>query len=153
MTEFLVQQLQANPQLTLNRMAELLSCSPHKPRVSSKTVDRMLDGVMYTVKLATKGSDVRLSTNSLANIQDRRDYENFMLNLDPAVHTVYLDETGFNLWLRRSQGRALRGSPVQRTVITQRGPNVTVCMAICADYGLVHSTVQRGGQISAVLAE
>lgn len=147
MADFLVEQLQMNPLLTLNRMAELLAVQfPLKPRVSCTTVIRMLDGRMYTVKLATKGSDVRLSTNSPDNIQGRQDYANFMLNLDPAVHTVYLDKTRFNLWLHWSQGHSPRGSPVRRTVTTQRGPNVTVCMAICANYGLVHSTVQRGGQ-------
>lgn len=106
----------------------------------------MLQGMLYTLKLVTKGSDTRASCNLPENIEARREYANFMLHLDASVHIVYLDETGFNLWLRRSQGRAIRGRPVKRTVTTQRGPNVTVCMAICAEFGLVHSTVQRGGQ-------
>lgn len=92
---------------------------------------------------------MRLATNSEANIQARREYAEFMLQLGQNVRTVFPDETGFNLWLRRSQGRSFRGRPVKRTVTTQRGPNVTVCMAISADFGLVSYTVQRGGQTGA----
>jgi hypothetical protein len=69
-----------------------------------------------------------------------------MLNLNPQVQTVYLDETGFNLWTRRSQGRAPKGHPIRRTVTTQRGPNASVCLAISANFGLIHSAVYRGGQ-------
>ena len=104
---------------------------------------------MYTVKLATKGTDVRSRTNSQDNIEARREYAEFVLNLDPAVQLVFLDETGFNLWTRRSQGRSLKGEEVRRRVTTQRGPNVTVCMAIVAEFGLVHSSVFRGGQTNA----
>lgn len=106
----------------------------------------MLHGLLYTVKLGTKGTDVRLSTNSATNIEARRDYAEFMLHHDPRVRTVFVDETGFNLWARRSQGRAMLGRPVKRRVTTQRGPNVTVCLAIAAEFGLVHCVVQRGGQ-------
>lgn len=147
MRQFLNQKLQENPFLTLKEMANCMAAQfPEKPQVGYKTVDRMLQGMLYTLKLGTKGSDTRASCNLPENIEARREYANFMLHLDASVHIVYLDETGFNLWLRRSQGRAIRGRPVKRTVTTQRGPNVTVCMAICAEFGLVHSTVQRGGQ-------
>lgn len=147
MREFLQEELQQNPFLTLGDMARRLGEQfPDKPRVSYKTVDRMLAGLLYTVKLATKATDIRRSTNSAANIEARRDYAEFMLGLQPHARIVFLDETGYNLWTRRSQGRALVGRPLKRTVTTQRGPNVTVCMAIAAEFGLVHSTVQRGGQ-------
>ena len=73
---------------------------------------------MYTVKLTTKGTDVRSRTNSQENIEARREYAEFVLNLDPAVRLVFLDETGFNLWTTRSQGRSLKGEEVRRRVTT-----------------------------------
>jgi transposase len=147
MRQYLVELLERNPLLTLKEMANMLAERyPEKQRVSYKCVDRMLQGMLYTVKLAVKGADVRLKTNSEENVQQRFEYANFMLQLGPRVRTVFLDETGFNLWTRRSQGRAVRGRPVRRSVTTQRGPNVTVCMAINSEFGLLLSNVYRGGQ-------
>lgn len=96
--------------------------------------------------MALKGTDVRLRTNADENVAARHEYATGMLNLDHNVRTVFLDETGFNLWTRRSQGRALKGQAVRRIVTTQRGPNVTVCMAISAEFGLLEADVFRGGQ-------
>lgn len=144
---YLQNEVEQNPFLTLNEMANLLSTRfPDKPQVTYKTADRILHGLLYSVKLATKGTDVRLKTNCAENIQARQEYAEFMLNLDPGVRLAFLDETGFNLWTRRSQGRSVRGQKIRRTVTTQRGPNITVCMATAAGFGLVHATVQRGGQ-------
>jgi hypothetical protein len=145
--QFLETEIEQNPFLTLSAMASLVNRRfPDKPRITYKTVDRCLQGLLYTFKLATKGTDVRQKTNSPASVTARREYAQFMLDLDPGCQLVYLDETGFNLWTRRSQGRSLKGAAVRRTVTTQRGPNVTACIATAAQFGLVHATVFRGGQ-------
>ena len=47
---------------------------------------------------------------------DVSEYAELMMQLGQNVRTVFLDETGFNLWLRRSQGRAVKGRPIKRTV-------------------------------------
>ena len=143
MRDFLTETLEENPFLTLKEMSSHLAA---QFPVSYKCVDQMLHGLLYTVKLAVKGTDVRVRTNSEATIEARHEYAMFMLNLAQETRTVFLDETGFNLWTRRSQGRALKGRPIRRTVTTQRGPNVSVCMAIATQFGLLHSNVYRGGQ-------
>lgn len=145
--QFIENEIEQNPFLTLTDMASLVNNHfPNKPPITYRTVDRVLQGLLYTVKLATKGTDVRQKTNSAESVAARREYAQFILDLDPAGRLVFLDETGFNLWTRRSQGRSVKGRAVRRAVTTQRGPNVTVCMATAAEFGLVHATVFRGGQ-------
>ena len=51
---------------------------------------------------------------------------------------VYLDETGFNLYTRRTYGRAPVGQRVNRIVGSQRGRNVTFLVAITPDVGVLH---------------
>uniref|UniRef100_A0A1I8H434 HTH OST-type domain-containing protein n=1 Tax=Macrostomum lignano TaxID=282301 RepID=A0A1I8H434_9PLAT len=104
--EFLEAEVNRNPFLTLSEMAQRVNNHFFdKLDISYRSVDRILQGLMYTVKLATKGTDVRSRTNSQENIEAR--------------------------------------------VTTQRGPNVIVCMAIADEFGLVHSSVFRGGQTNA----
>ena len=56
-------------------------------------------------------------------------------------HCVYIDETGYNIWTRRSQGRAPRGIPARRVVHAQRGHNCNVTFAISGKVGLVHHQI------------
>ena len=51
---------------------------------------------------------------------------------------VYLDETGFNLYTRRTYGRAPVGQRVNRIVGSQRGRNVTFLVTITPDVGVLH---------------
>ena len=59
-------------------------------------------------------------------------------------HCIFIDETGYNIWTRRSQGRAPRGAPVRRVVNNQRGRNCSVTFAISHEVGLVHHTIRLG---------
>lgn len=51
---------------------------------------------------------------------------------------VYLDETGFNLYTRRSYGRAPVGQRANRIVGSQRGRNITFLVAVTPDVGVLH---------------
>ena len=58
---------------------------------------------------------------------------------------IYIDETGFNLYTRRSYVRAPVGERVNRIVGGQRGRNVTFLVAVTPDVGVVHfESFQRG---------
>ena len=58
---------------------------------------------------------------------------------------VYLDETGFNLYTRRTYGRAPMGERVNRVVGSQRGRNVTFLVAVTTDVGVLHYEVFERG--------
>ena len=56
-----------------------------------------------------------------------------------------MDECGYNIWTVRSHGRARQGERAYRQVCTQRGRNVTVCLAISPINGLVFQYAYLGG--------
>ena len=56
---------------------------------------------------------------------------------------IYIDESGFNLWLKRSYGRSNAGERCFRTQHGRRGKNISLCMAISVD-GIVHHQIRQG---------
>jgi transposase len=56
---------------------------------------------------------------------------------------VWVDEVGFNLHLRRRQGRAMRGQHASVTVPNNRGRNISIAAAMSED-GFIHHRVQVG---------
>ena len=57
------------------------------------------------------------------------------------VTAFFIDECGYNIWTRRSYGRAVRGQPVLRVVNNQRGNNCNVAFATSHELGLVHHAI------------
>ena len=147
MRQALIAFVDANPLATLKALRTKLSAQlPNKPPVTIKTLARALEGALYTFKIATKNTDIRLSANSQGVIEKRREYALLMTELQQDTVVVYIDETGYNLWTRRSQGWSRRGQPVRRRCPTQRGPNLSICLAVSSALGLVKSEFFRGGQ-------
>ena len=68
-----------------------------------------------------------------------------MVNTGMAMHRVYVDETGLNLHLSRSRGRAEAGCRAARVVCGQRGRNMTVILAISDRVGAVYHEIVWGG--------
>ena len=50
--------------------------------------------------------------------------------------TLYLDESGFNLWMRPRYGRARRGQRVRSQVPPNRGCNMTLLLVISPQFGV-----------------
>ena len=96
-----------NPQATLEeiahgiqqRLGQLVPLSP-------ATVSRILDGQLYTLKIARA---IPEAWNSLRTKQLRRDYAEWFMVEGNRHHCVFLDEFGINICTRRTQGRAIRG--------------------------------------------
>lgn len=144
MQEFICAQVEANPLITLKQLNSLLRQNlPTKPVVTDKTVSAKLNGALYTTKLAR---DLPAGRNSPPVIQQRVDFCEWICSADVvAVHKVFIDEFGFDTWMRRSQGRSQRGERVYRQVGSQKGLRVTVCVAVCPAVGIVHyQTYDRG---------
>ncbi|KII69795.1 hypothetical protein RF11_05897 [Thelohanellus kitauei] len=57
--------------------------------------------------------------------------------------TIYIDETGFNLHLRRKFGRAPSRKRVSLVVTNSRGHNISVCAAMLSG-GLLHFRARVG---------
>ena len=116
--------------------ASLIEHLPDKPRVSTTTIARALDGMMMTLKLVEDVPDAR---NSPAVLDQRVQYAEWFLEHGVLAHLIFIDETGYNIWTRRSQCRAPRGIPARRVVHRQRGRNCNVIFAVSS--GLVHHRI------------
>lgn len=140
--QHLVSRLDENPLLTLQQLRDHLvqTVGVEFQGLALSTISRSLDRRLITLKMLTKGSDVREARNCPENIELRRQFAHWATTLPEDANLIFLDECGFNLWTSRHQGRAPRGAPVRRQVHTQRGATVTVTLAISPTAGLLHSS-------------
>ncbi|XP_072026793.1 uncharacterized protein [Amphiura filiformis] len=97
--------------------------------------------MLLTLKLA---EDVPEGRNAERVIQQRADYAQWFLREGVLGHCIYIDECGYNLWTRRSYGRAPRGQPARRVIHNQRGRNCNCTFAISNEVGLVHHSIRLG---------
>ncbi|CAB4007607.1 Cyclin-dependent kinase-like 2 [Paramuricea clavata] len=135
--------LNENPVLTLDGINRLLQERlPDKPRIHSRTVGKVLNGMLYTFKLVRRCPAER---NRPDVIQSRRDYAAWFLGEAIQRQIVFIDECGFNVWTARSQGRALRGDRAYRQVSGQKGRNISIILAVSSTFGLVHHSMHIGG--------
>ena len=56
----------------------------------------------------------------------RRAYSEWMIDEGIGKHRVYIDECGYNLWTRRTYGRAVVGERANRIVGGQRGSGALI---------------------------
>lgn len=130
--------LEENPALTLKSINNLLQHRlPHKPHVSDRTIGNICDALLYTVKNLQLQP---VNRNAIHIKEERISYANWFLQdaiLMPFI--VFVDESGFNMWTCRSQGRSKKGTPATKVVCNQRGGNVTLLLAISPQIGVVHS--------------
>ena len=133
--------LNANPLATLEQMKTDLEASlPNKPHVSTSTIARTLDGMMYTSKLV---EDVPRQRNEQRVVDNRAEYAQWFMEEGVVGKSVFIDECGYNVWTRRTYDRAPRGQPARRVVSGQRGRNLNVTLAVAPDVGLVHHTMAQ----------
>ncbi|OWY94252.1 hypothetical protein PHMEG_00036070 [Phytophthora megakarya] len=57
---------------------------------------------------------------------------------------VYYDETNFNVYCKRSQGRTKRGERATVVLPLSKGANLQVQCAVSTEMGLVHCRLERG---------
>ena len=60
------------------------------------------------------------------------------------ANKFFIHEFGINIHTRGNQGRSKKGNRVYRRVSGQRGSNITVCIAVSNQQGLVHYLVFAG---------
>ena len=122
--EYAVTELEKNCLLTLKELnSTIREHFPLKRTLTDQTLSRVLDGQCFTMKLVR---DSKMSPNIIT------------------MKKIYIDEFGCNIHTRRSQGRAKTGERAYRTESGQKGPNITVCVAVSADQGLEHFGIITG---------
>lgn len=132
--------VEANPLITLKEMADKLHAESGL-RVSTTTIHAHLEGQLYTLK------KVHAEPSSMNSEENRRRRSMYVTTVMEAIgdgkHVIYVDECNVNLFLRRSTGRARKGTRCSMKIPTSRGKNVHVIGAI-SQRGLVHLEKRRG---------
>ncbi|KAH7967692.1 hypothetical protein HPB52_001652 [Rhipicephalus sanguineus] len=133
----LQQIVQENPSFTLEQIKRALKEEMPNIEVSTSTIDRLLDGHGYSVKLLTQ----RPVDRNRADVKQlRRRYAQWLQSEGTTLTRYYIDETNFNVWCSRSFGRAKRGAPACRLSTSEKGANINVIACMSAS-GLVHWTI------------
>ena len=132
-----------NPTATLQQMkSHLILEFPNAPNVDLTTISRAIDGRLITLKLVRL---VPQNWNEEVTKEARRMHVEWLLEDGSQKHLLYMDEFGVNLWTSRTQGRAARGERAVAIVNGQRGRNLSICLAISQEIGLVHFALVEGG--------
>ncbi|KAG7170623.1 uncharacterized protein LOC121864144 isoform X3 [Homarus americanus] len=143
--------LEANPMMTLTEIKEVVMDKfPIKPHFSEVTLSRYLDGELISLKMSR---DSPAERNSPTVKEARHAYATWMLATGLQQQLVYIDETVFNLWTKRTYGRARRGERVHRAVGGQRGRNTTVIAAIAEHCGILYHEIHYGSVTKEVFSD
>jgi transposase len=138
--DVIVSWLEENPQLSLRSIRNRIEYEMGV-QVSPQTVSNRLDGRLITLK---KVHYEPMGINSIDNKLKRRDYVARLMHLTAGNKTIiFMDETNFNLFCRRSSGRARRGERSVVVLPNSKGPNLNIIGAITST-GLIHWERQRG---------
>lgn len=138
--EYIARCIEENPRLTLKELKRKFQ-EEHEMNVSTECLRKHLDGLMYTLK------DIRREperANSEDNKIRRRDYVQQLLNYQADnMAILYMDETNFNLFISRKQGRSLKGTRCRHISAGSRGANIHVIGCI-GNLGLIYHQIRRG---------
>jgi transposase len=124
-----------NPGITLKGISRILN-NDHGITLSKSSVGRGLDRLGITLKDCSKVLD---RVNSEDTLRKRREYAEIFINNAPRDPSklIYIDESGFNLHLRRKKARSRRGTRASVVIPTVRGRNITLILAI-NDRNVIH---------------
>ncbi|KAG6587194.1 Carbonic anhydrase 2 [Phytophthora cinnamomi] len=110
--------------------------------ISTSLISKKLCDKLYTVKQVRVESE---TCNNAQNIEKRREFgENLLQYEKEGAFIVYYDETNFNRYCKRTQGRALVGARAVVKLPPSKGANLQLQCAVSPEIGLVHYAKQRG---------
>lgn len=132
----IVEIVERHPDYTLRQVRDELG----EP-LSVTSISRGLDGRFITMK---KLEDCPLQRNSQRVKEARSSYAQWYLDGGLGATLIYVDESSFNVFTRRTRGRSARGQPAVRQLGGQRGPNLNLVMAIASGAGVVYYELRRG---------
>lgn len=142
MTQAVVQIVQEHVEYTLSQVNEELRLRlPNKPRICDNSIANMLNGQLITLKLTR---DVPTQRNSHPVKEARQAHATWLLQ-NAVTERVYLDESGFHLWTKRSYGRSMRGQRAPRIVNARQSRHMSVIFAVSNQNGLLRHSFKEGG--------
>lgn len=119
--------LEQNNDATLSEMRDHV-----KRAVSISTINNILDRSLITTKQLRPKP---VGQDTPENLQKRKYFAGFYLKDHGA--RVHIDESNYNLFTRRSMGRAPRGQRAFKTQRNSRGKNINILLAI-DDTRIIH---------------
>ncbi|KAK9737467.1 hypothetical protein QE152_g10679 [Popillia japonica] len=132
--------IEENCSLTLKQIKTKVLQAFHKD-ICTSTIGSYLEGRMYSFKNVHKQF---VNMNSLENKQKRADYVTALNNLIQAgKQIVWIDETNFNLFCRRSKGGSTKGARAVQVLPAVRGPNIHLIGTVSA-VGVISMKRRRG---------
>jgi len=119
----MLQWLEDDCQLTLKQLRDGLEIQ-FGVAVSPQAVGKRLDGCLFTIK---KVHYVPQGVNTPENKQVRREFVRSAMDYVALGKTlIYVDETNYNLFCRRTMGRSLRGKRAVVKMPNCKGPNLHI---------------------------
>jgi len=133
--------VEEHPEFTLNQInSEVRLLLPNKPRICISTLRKALQGQLITIKKLEHADQDRNSDQVKAA---RQMYAEWLLQNEQEI--IFVDESGFHLWLSRTRGRAVRGQRAVRVVGARKGPHFTLILAVSNQRGVIHRSFHTGG--------
>lgn len=139
--QILVQVQDDHPSYTYDQLRkEWRKRSGTSRRMGDGTINRILKGSSFSTKSLYY---LPAERNSPANIKKRQEYSQIAINWDHD-NLLFLDETGFNLHLRRGRGRSRKGRRAYITRPANKKGNISALAALSPTQGLVKYEVRDG---------
>lgn len=137
--ESIAQRVDERPDLTLKSLCQLYP-SGHSIRGTQKTMSAALTNLGFTIKILIA---IPASRNNPEVLQARKAYAHTFLSSAPPDrrNTVWSDETGLNLYLRRKYGHVPVGDRANVVLANSRGRNISVCAAM-GEEGFLHEMLK-----------
>lgn len=132
----IVDLVERHPDFTLEQIRQALGTP-----LSLSSVSRALDGQLITMK---KLEDCPARRNAVDVKEARAEYAEWYLDEGISKTIIYIDESSFNIFTKRTRGRAPVGRRAVRQVGGQRGPNLNLIVAISSGVGVVYFEQHRG---------
>ena len=133
MLVFLLSQIEANSQITLDNLATLVQ-EKFQIQISVSSIHRALEKMDVTWKNIFP---VPVNWNTPEIIRARSDYISKLEITFRGRKRIFLDESGFNLHIKKSRERSLRGRFAILTVLP-KGKNISLLAAL-SEEGIVFS--------------
>lgn len=132
--------IEDDPTLTMKKMQAAILREYHLT-VSTMTISNYLNGQLYSIKkLHHKPQNMNLMENKIK----RKSYvQELNAYIQEGRQIMFVDETNFNLFIRRKTGRSRVGTRAVCTLPPSRGPNLHLIGAI-TNNGLLKITTNRG---------
>lgn len=151
MKEKIIQYVEKDPTLTLKAINNKLRIDlPDSPEICDQSISNCLDGELITLK---KLQTTPASWNEPQNKEVRFEFSSWLITEGVGKKLVYVDEFGCNVYTSRTFGRARAGLPAVRNVAGQRGTNLTTCIAVSPNDGLLHAKFVNGGMTRELFSE